>query len=449
MQQRDGFGSRLGALMALVGSAVGLGNLWKFPYMAGKYGGAAFILIYIGFTFILCLPLMLSEFIIGRRSQANAVGAFKKLAPGTPWFLTGVVGVVTAFLILSFYSVVGGWTIKYFATYIFAGFDKGAGAGNLFYEFTQSPIQPIITHLMFLGLTVTILWMGVKNGIEKYSKILMPALFFMVLILAIYSVTLPGSEEGVRFLLHPDFSKLTPDAILNALGQGLFSLSLGMGTVITYSSYMKKSERLGRTAVMTIGMDLVFALLAGFVILPAVFAFGAQPDQGPTLLFDVLPQIFAKMAFGGIFAVVFFIILIIAALTSAISLLEVIVAYLSEEKKIPRKKALLFSGIFLAILGSLCSLSFGVLKDFTIAGNTFFDLFDRISSVYLMPIGAFFISLFVGWKMKRKDVYDEMSNGGTLKVGAFNLFLFLTRYIVPIGIIIIFLNLLGVFQKIS
>ncbi|MDR0363600.1 MAG: sodium-dependent transporter [Bacteroidales bacterium] len=445
--QRDGFGSRLGALMALVGSAVGLGNLWKFPYMAGKYGGAAFIIVYIGFMFIFCLPLMLSEFIIGRRSQSNAVGAFKKLAPSTPWFLTGVVGVLTAFLILSFYSVVGGWTIKYFATYIFSGFDEGACAGNMFYEFTQSSIQPIVTHLIFLGITIAILWMGVKNGIEKYSKILMPALFLMILILTFYSISLPNSGEGIRFLLLPDFSKLTPEALLNALGQGLFSLSLGMGTVITYSSYMKKTERLGKIAILTIMMDLIFALLAGFVILPAVFSFGSQPDQGPTLLFDILPQIFAQMSFGGIFAVLFFVILIIAALTSSISLLEVIVAYLSEERKIPRKKALIISGVALAVLGSLCSLSFGLLKDFTILQNTIFDLFDKLSSTYMMPIGALLISLFVGWKMKKKEVYDEMSNSKSIKVRGFNILLFLIRYIVPVGIVIIFLNLLGVFDK--
>lgn len=443
--KRDGFGSKLGVLMALVGSAIGLGNLWKFPYMAGKYGGAAFILIYIGFMFLFCLPLMLSEFVIGRRSQANAVGAFKKLAPGSKWYLTGVLGVISSFLILSFYSVVGGWTIKYFSVYIFSGLDASAGAGSLFATYTQSPIQPIVTHLIFLGITVAVLWMGVKNGIEKYSKILMPLLFLMIVLLTIFSLTLPGSMEGVRFLFHPDFSNVTPQVVLNALGQGLFSLSLGMGTVITYSSYMQKSERLGRIAILTILMDLGFALLAGLVILPAVFSFGFQPDEGPGLLFIILPQVFAKMPLGGAFAVIFFVVLIIAALTSSISLLEVIVAYLSEEKKMPRKRALILSGSALAVLGALCSLSLGTLSGFTIFGNNIFDTFDKLSSNYLMPIGAMLITLFVGWKMKRKHVYDEMSNGEAFKVRFFNVFIFLVRYVVPIGVLLVFLNLLGIF----
>ncbi len=444
--KRDGFGTRIGALLALVGSAVGLGNLWKFPYMAGKNGGAAFILIYIGFMFILCLPLMLSEFIIGRRSQANAVGAFRKLAPNTKWYLTGVVGTVTAFIILSFYSVVGGWAIEYLVVYLSNGFSDTTNIGAHFSTFTQSPIKPVLYHIVFLGATVVVLWTGVKNGIERYSKILLPLLFIMIIGLAIFSLQLPGSGKGVEFMLMPNLSDITPNVILDALGQGLFSLSLGMGTVITYSSYMGRRENLTRMAIITILMDLAFAIIAGFVILPAVFSFGFQPDQGPGLLFIILPEVFAQMPFGNIFAIVFFIVLIIAALTSAISLLEVITAYLTEEKKMSRKKSLILSGSILIATGAMCSLSLGELSWLKILGNNIFDLFDKASSTYLMPIGAILISIFVGWKMKKSHVYEELSNKGTLKLKLFNLFIFLARYFVPIGIVVIILNMLGVFS---
>ncbi|MDR0661087.1 MAG: sodium-dependent transporter, partial [Prevotellaceae bacterium] len=336
--KRDGFGTRIGALLALVGSAVGLGNLWKFPYMAGKNGGAAFILLYIGFMFLLCLPLMLSEFIIGRRSQVNAVGAFRKLAPNTKWYFTGIIGTITAFIILSFYSVVGGWAIEYLVGYLTNRFSNTADIGAHFDTFTQSPVKPILYHIIFLAVTVVILWTGVKNGIERYSKILLPLLFIMIIGLAIYSLYLPGSGKGVQFMLMPNLSDITPSVILAALGQGLFSLSLGMGTVITYSSYMGRRENLTKMAIITIVMDLAFALIAGFVILPAVFSFGFQPDEGPGLLFIILPKVFAAMPLGHIFAIIFFAVLIIAALTSAISLLEVITAYLTEEKKMTRKK---------------------------------------------------------------------------------------------------------------
>ena len=442
---RDSFGSRLGALMALVGSAVGLGNFWKFPYMAGKNGGAVFILVYVLFMIILCLPLMLSEFVIGRRSQANPIGAFRALAPKTKWYFTGLIGVVAAFVILSFYSVVGGWVIKYFVNAVVSLFHTHGELSSSFQEFSQLAIEPVIYHLVFLGLTMGIIFMGIKNGIEKWSKILMPMLFVMIVFLAVYSVMLPGAGEGVRFLLEPDFSKLTSSVILDALGQGLFSLSLGMGAVITYSSYMKKSENLLKISLLTIAMDLGFALLAGFVIFPAVFSFGFEPDKGPGLLFTVLPQVFAQMPLGNIFAVFFFAALIIAALTSSISLLEVITSYCTEEWKISRKKAVLLSGIALAILGILCSLSFGYLGNIKIFGNIIFDFFDKFSSIFLMPVGAFLITVFVGWKMKRSAVFDELSNANTLKIRLFKAIYFLIRYIVPIGIIIVFLNMLEIF----
>ena len=442
--QQDGFNSRIGALMAFVGSAVGLGNLWKFPYMAGKNGGAAFILIYVAFMFCLCLPLMLSECIIGRRARAGAFDSFRKLAPGTGWSIIGAISVITAVLILSFYSVVGGWTLRYIVASLRSAFTD-SGYGLPFGEFVSSSVEPLIYHLLFLALTITVLWSGVKNGIERYSKILMPLLFLMVLFLAGYSITLPGASKGIDFLLRPDFSSITSGVVLEALGQGLFSLSLGMAIMITYGSYLNSRENLPKMVVATISMDLIFALLAGFAILPAVFAFGFDPSEGAGLLFVILPEVFARVPAGAIIAPVFFVVIFIAALTSAVSLFEVIVASVVRNVKMSRKKILLCTGTFLAVSGTVCSISLGLISDVLVFGMNIFDLFDTLSSTYMMPAGAFLISLFVGHKMKREDVFDELSNGKTIKLRMFGLFMLLVKYFVPAGIVLIFLNKLGVF----
>lgn len=444
--KRDGFNSQFGAIMAMVGSAVGLGSLWKFPYVAGKNGGAAFILIYIVFLLLLCLPLMLSEFVIGRRSKANSVGAFHKLAPKSKWYLTGLLGTITSLLIMSFYSVVGGWTLEYIIGSVFSGIDTIAMDDTYFNDFITSPTRPVFLHILFLGITIGVLWTGVKNGIEKYSKLLMPVLFIMVVGLAIFSMNLPDAHLGIEFMMLPKFEDITPNVVLEALGMGLFTLSLGMGIVITYSSYLKGNENLIRISIITIIMDIVFALLAGLMILPAVFSFGFQPDEGPGLLFIILPKVFAQIPFGSVLATIFFIVVFIASLTSSISILEVIVAYMSEEWKISRKKTLILSGIVLTITGSVCSLSLGNLSHIKIFGETIFNSFDLLSSTFLMPVCAFLISIFVGWKMKKEDVYDELSNQSTIKLKMFNLFLFLIRYFVPLSIILIFLNKLGVFN---
>jgi NSS family neurotransmitter:Na+ symporter len=443
--KRDGFNSQFGAMMAMIGSAVGLGSLWKFPYVAGQNGGAAFILIYILFLLILCMPLMLAEFVVGRRSKTNLVGAFKKLAPNTKWYLSGFLATLTSLIILSFYSVVGGWTIEYFISSVFSGIDTVASDKKHFQNFIGSPIRPILMHLLFLGATVGVLWTGVKNGIEKYSKLLMPLLFIMVVGLAIFSMSLPNAHLGIEFMMLPKFEDVTSTVILEALGMGLFTLSLGMGIVITYSSYLSGKENLVKISLITIVMDVIFALLAGLMILPAVFAFGFQPDEGPGLLFIILPKVFAQIPFGSVLSAVFFVVVFIASLTSSISLLEVVIAYMSEEWKISRKKTLIIVGVVLTITGSLCSLSLGNLSYVKIFGKTIFDFADSLTSTFLMPLCAFLISLFVGWKMERKDVLDELSNGGTLKLRLFNLFMILLRYFVPLAIIIIFLNQLGVF----
>ncbi|MDD3301117.1 MAG: sodium-dependent transporter, partial [Bacteroidales bacterium] len=373
--QRDGFGSRFGVLVAVAGSAVGLGNLWRFPYMVGNNGGAAFIILYLAFVIVLCLPIMFSEFIIGRRTQSNAFGAIKKLAPRSGWLTIGVISVVASVAIMSFYSVVGGWTLDYIIRSFSPSFltsDSGSLAGQ-FSGYTSSSVMPVVTHLLFLAISALIVVAGVKNGIERYSKILMPVLFFLVLLLAIRSLTLDGAGAGVEFLFKPDFSKITGTTVLAALGQAFFSLSLGMGCIITYGSYVNKKENLFKISFMSAFADTGFAILAGLAVVPAVFAFGISPSEGPSLVFITLPQVFAQLPFGQIISIAFFFILLIAALTSAISLLEVIVAFCTEELKWSRKGAVIATFLLIGFFGSLSSLSQGILADVKVFGKTFFD----------------------------------------------------------------------------
>ncbi|MDP3436268.1 MAG: sodium-dependent transporter [Bacteroidales bacterium] len=442
--KRDGFGSRFGVLVAVAGSAVGLGNLWRFPYMVGTNGGAAFIFLYLFFVILLCMPIMFSEFIIGRRTQSNAFGAIKKIAPKSGWLSIGVISVVASICIMSFYSVVGGWTLEY----IFKSFSPSfltsdsSALSSQFSGFSQSSFMPVVMHLLFLAISALIVVAGVKNGIEKYSKILMPVLFFLVLLLAIRSLTLDGAGEGVKFLFHPDFSKITGETMLAALGQAFFSLSLGMGCIITYGSYVNKKENLFKISFMTVAADTGFAILAGLAVVPAVFAFGIAPGQGPSLVFITLPQIFAQLPFGSVFAVGFFFILLIAAVTSAISLLEVVVAYFTEELKMTRKVAVVVTFMIIGVLGTFSSLSQGSLSDVTIFGKNFFDLFDYTSSNILLPVGGLLVVLFVGWRMKRADVLDELTSGGTvaLRKSLFTGIMLVIKFLAPIAISIVLIN---------
>lgn len=453
--QRETFGSQLGILAAAAGSAIGLGNIWKFPYITGENGGAAFILVYLACIALIGLPVMLSEFLIGRRAQKAAIGAFKSLKPNTPWFLTGWMGLLAAFFILSFYGVVAGWTMNYI---FFSITNKLAGAtpeqvGNTFGAFISNPVQPLIWQLLFMLLTAGILFGGVKEGIEKYSKILMPMLLGIILILVIRGVTLPGASEGVKFLLEPDFSKLSIKGVLIALGHAFFSLSLGMGTMITYGSYMGKKQSLGSMALQVTIADTVIALLAGLAIFPAVFAFGVDPSSGPGLVFVTLPNVFNMMPGGYFFGIIFFILLAVAALTSSISILEVIVTYFVEELKMTRNKAIIVGFISTTFIGILCSLSMSpesVVSTWsfpTMAGmKNVFDTMDWWSANMFLPLGGLFISLFAGWIMKEEDVLNEVSNGGTLQVPWFKVFIWVARTVAPIMIFIVFLYSLGVIK---
>lgn len=442
--QRDGFGSRFGVLVAVAGSAVGLGNLWRFPYMVGNNGGAAFIILYLAFVIVLCLPIMFSEFIIGRRTQSNAFGAIKKLAPRSGWLTIGVISVVASVAIMSFYSVVGGWTLDYIIKSFSPSFltsDSSSLAGQ-FSGYTSSSVMPVVTHLLFLAISALIVVAGVKNGIERYSKILMPVLFFLVLLLAIRSLTLDGAGAGVEFLFKPDFSKITGKTALAALGQAFFSLSLGMGCIITYGSYVNKKENLFKISFISAFADTGFAILAGLAVVPAVFAFGISPSEGPSLVFITLPQVFAQLPFGQIISIAFFFILLIAALTSAISLLEVIVAFCTEELKWSRKGAVIATFLLIGFFGSLSSLSQGILADVKVFGKTFFDFFDYTSSNIMLPVGGLLVVLFVGWKMKVSDVRDELTSGATisLKGWIFNSILFIIKFVAPIAIFIVLIN---------
>lgn len=443
--EREHFGSRFGVLMALAGSAIGLGNLWRFPYMVGEYGGAAFIFVYIIFVFVLCLPILFSEFIIGRRSHTNAFGAFKKLAPGTGWKWSGVLMVITPVLVLSYYSVIGGWSLEYLFKAGTFGFTSGvteSELGGMFSGFISSVWAPLFGHTVFLLITALVVLGGVKKGIEKFGKVMMPLLFFIVIAIAVRSMTLPGSQDGIAYLFHPDFSKITPSVCAAALGQSFFSLSIGFGTVLTYASYVKKKENIAASSFYTAVSDLVFALIASCAIMPAVFAFGLDSNEGPGLVFETLPFIFSKMPVGGLVEVLFFLALVVAALTSSVSLFEVGVAYFAEERKMSRKKASAIVFMIAWIAGIFCSLSFGPLSDIKLFGNTIFNFFDKLSANYLMPLGGLLVVLFVGWKMKKPDVRDEFTNSGTLRNNSriFDAVYFLIRYIAPAVILIIFVS---------
>lgn len=442
---RDSFSSKFGVIAAAAGSAVGLGNIWKFPYIAGIYGGAAFLFVYLGFILAIGLPVMLSELIIGRSSRRNAFGAFKVLAPGTAWRYVGILGVSAAFLILSFYGVVAGWSLQYISLSIQDGFANKTPEeiSSLFTTLTESPVKPVILQLLFMLITGSIVIVGVKKGIEKYTKILMPLLVLILIGLCIKSVTLDGAKAGLEFLFKPDFSKLTGDGILSALGHAFFTLSLGMGTLITYGSYIKRDNNLINTVISVTVADTVIAMLAGVAIFPAVFAFNIAPTEGPGLIFVTLPNVFHQMPGGFIFSILFFILLSVAALTSSISILEVVVAYFKEEFKLARKASTVLATILISILGILCSLSMGALSSVTLFGLNFFDLMDWIAANLLLPIGGLFIALFVGWVYGRKKVQEEVSYGGVLKGALLSVFMFLVKFIAPIAIAIVILNKVG------
>ncbi len=452
MENRGTFGSKLGIILASAGSAVGLGNVWRFPTEVGENGGAAFILIYILCVVVLGLPLMISEFVIGRRTHKNTADAYRELAPGTGWVFQGYLGVFTSWFILCYYCVVAGWTLKYLISALSFQVTTISDSTAYFTAFTSSPWAPLIYMVAAMLMCHWVIVRGVQAGIEKYSKLMMPMLLLIIAVLVVCSFSMPGSEDGLKFLLWPDFSKITSSVILSAMGQAFFSLSIAMGCLCTYASYFTDDAKLMKTATSVALIDTTVAIMSGFIIFPAVFSVAeVAPDAGPGLVFITLPNVF-QMAFahvplvGWFFAVMFYLLLLLAALTSMMSIHEPVTAFLLEHFNLPRRTATRLVTLSCILIGTLCSLSFGPLKDATfLFGMTFFDFFDFVSAKIFLPVGGIIIALFTGWKLDRQMVLDEITNHGTLSTRFFHIYMFIVKWIAPLAIMLIFLNELGLF----
>ena len=436
--ERGNFGSKIGAVLASAGSAVGLGNIWRFPTECGSNGGAAFILIYLLCVFVLAMPVMVSEFVIGRASRSNTVGSYRVLAPGKPWVVSGFMGVLAGFLVLSYYSVVAGWTLDYTMESLCGGLMGGGDFAAFFADFVSNPWRPVVFMGLFLGLTHLVVSTGVEKGIERYSKVMMPLLMVIVLVLIGFSLSMPNAAEGVSFMFRPDFSKVTKDVVLSAMGQAFFTLSVGIGTLATYASYFSRETRLVSSAASVCVIDTLVAISAGLIIFPAVFSVGVDADSGPGLVFITLPYVFDK-ALGDmpvveyVFSGLFYVLLLIAALTSSISMHEISTAYIHETFHLSRRRAALIVTGVCFVMGVACSLSFGLWSELRVLGMTFFDLFDFLTAKFLMPLGGLLICTFVGWDMNKRVVREQLDSRLT------PLLMVLFSWIAPIGIGIIFI----------
>ena len=450
-QKRAKFGSKLGMILATAGGAVGLGNVWRFPYMTGQNGGAAFILIYIGCILLLGLPCMISEFIIGRHAASNTARAYTKLSNGTAWKWVGFLGVLTGFIITGYYAVVSGWCLQY---------GVASAMGHLhgtpdyfksyFTDFSTNPWKPVLWTVMILLFTHYVIIHGVRNGIERASKIMMPALFILLVAIVIASCLLPGAGKGIEFLLKPDFSKVTGDVFLGALGQSFYSMSIAMGCICTYASYYSRHTKLLNSAVQIGVIDTCVAILAGLMIFPAAFSVGVSPDSGPSLIFITLPnvfeQAFASMpVLGYVISLAFYLLLSVAALTSLISLHEVSTAFFQEELHISRSRAAMIVTGGCSMIGAICSLSLGEWSFLKVAGVDLFDVFDFVTGQIFLPVGGLLTCLFIGWYVPKKLVKDEFTNWGTTRGVFFGTYYFLIRFVCPLAILAIFLHQLGVF----
>ena len=448
--ERAKFGSKLGVILATAGSAVGLGNVWRFPYLAGENGGAAFMLLYIGCVLLLGLPCMVAEFIVGRRAQANAARAFRSLGGRTPMAWVGYMGVLTGTLITGYYAVVSGWCLEYVYASA-AGHFAGAGPeqiSNYFTEFESDPVKPIVWMILLFLATHWVIVHGVRDGIERASKLMMPSLFILLLVVMVASCLLPGASAGMEFLFKPDFSKVTGGVFLSALGQAFYSLSLGMGCMCTYASYFSRQTRLGNSAMQIGVIVIIVAVLSGLMIFPAAFSVGIKPDSGPSLIFITLPNVFREAfqfapALGYVVAILFYLLLTLAALTSLISLHEVSTAFFHEELHITRRRAATIVTSIGIVLGAFCSLSLGGWDWLQVFGRPLFEVCDFITGQVLMPLGGLIICLLVGWYLPHKLVRDEFTNWGTLRGRYLGLFVLCVKYVCPIGIILIFLNQFG------
>lgn len=450
MEQRASFGSKIGMILATAGGAVGLGNVWRFPYMTGDNGGAAFILVYLACVLLLGIPCMLSEFIIGRHGAANTYRAYDKISGGSAWKFVGLLGVLTGFLITGYYAVVSGWCLQYIYASIVGELNGDAKfVQQYFADFSQDPIRPLFWTVAIILTAHFVIIHGVRGGIEKASKLMMPTLFVLLLVIVVASCMLPNASKGVDFLFHPDFSKMNKSMFLGALGQSFYSLSIAMGCICTYASYFSRNTNLLKSALQIASIDTLIAVLAGLMIFPAAFSVGVNPDSGPSLIFITLPNVF-NVAFasmpvvGWIVSLLFYLLLSVAALTSLMSLHEVSTSFFFEELHITRGKGAVIVTVTCSVIGVLSSLSLGKFDFLQIAGTDLFDFLDFLTGQIFLPIGGMLTCIFLGWFVPKKLVHDEFTNWGTVSGALFGVYLFLIRFVCPIAILAIFLHQLGV-----
>lgn len=446
LEERASFGSKLGMVLATAGGAVGLGNVWRFPYMTGQHGGAAFILIYVGCVLLLGIPCMISEFIIGRRGASNTYRAYERVGSGRGWKYVGLLGVLTGYLITGYYAVVSGWCLQYIYASVMGELHGDPHYVRTYFEtFSVSPIRPLFWLCVILLVSHFVIIHGVRGGIERASKWMMPTLFILLLIIVVASCLLPGGGAGIEFLFKPDFSKLTSDVFLGALGQSFYSLSIAMGCICTYASYYTRQTNLPNVALQVSLVDSMVAILAGLMIFPAAFSVGVRPDSGPELIFITLPNVF-NQAFssmpllGWIVSLLFYGLLSLAALTSLMSLHEVSTAFIHEELHISRRSGATTVTLTTMVIGALCSLSMGSWHWLSVGGKDLFDLFDFVTGQIFLPIGGFLTCLFIGWVVPKRVVRDEFTNWGTLRGRFFGIWLFLVRWVCPTAIVAIFLH---------
>ncbi len=443
---RGEWSSRFTFILAATGSAVGLGNIWKFPYITGENGGGAFVLVYLLCVLAIGIPIMIAEILMGRRGRQSPVNTMKELAAEAGadlrWRYLGWMGVTAGFLILAYYSVIAGWALSYVVKAFIGSFSSGDSETikNLFDQFIASPGQLVFWHTVFMIATMAIVARGVSGGLEKAVRFLMPGLFVILLLLVGYAMTTGYYEQGLAFLFSPDFSKIDSDAVLTAMGHAFFTLSLGMGAIMVYGSYLPKEVSVSQTALFIAGADTIVALMAGIAIFPIVFANGLEPGSGPGLIFQTLPIAFGNMTAGWLFGVMFFVLLVFAALSSSISLIEPAVAWLVENKNMSRVKASVIAGVVTWLVGIVVAFSFNIWSDWTLFGKNFFDLLDYLTANLMLPLGGLFIAVFAGWVMKREHSREELELFGV----HFDLWHYLVRYVAPAAVFIVFLHVLGI-----
>jgi len=446
--QREHWASRFGFVLAATGSAIGLGNIWRFPYKCGEYGGGAFLVVYLGAVLIVGLPVLIAEVIIGRSAQKNPVGAFRELRASRFWPLIGWLGILAGFVILSYYSVVGGWIFNYIAQSAAIGFQSGL-AVERFQGFMSSPSQQVMWHGLFMMVTILIVRGGIKSGIERWSKVLMPALFFILIALTVMALMTPGAGKALRFLLQPDFSQLTRAGFLEALGSAFFSLSLGMGAMLTYGSYLDKTTNISTAALEITALDTFFSVMAGLMIFPIVFSYGVNPAAGPGLFFETLPEIFAKMPGGRLGGFFFFLLVGFAALTSAISLLEVVVSFFIDELSWSRKRADYTLGAIIFVCGIPSALSFNLLSGVTLMGDrSIFDLLDGLATNILLPLGGLGIAVFAGWVLTHGEKEAEIKHVENT-FHFYDIWHVLIKYVTPVALAIVLLYTTGIIEFLS